>query len=162
MNTQPNLDRIVDEAIVLADLTGPQTGTAPTPRVPRYEAPADQPPVDFVGEEDDRAPKTPIQRLFRLRQLTQAALDVVNDIVDEDLILATDSEEIEMAALMPALGAFEGTIMSLPATCWADVQTKLDLWAGLIAGPACIHPEDHIPAFVVLRTDIERLAGRVA
>ncbi|GLK83565.1 hypothetical protein [Ancylobacter defluvii] len=60
MNAQINIDRIVDEAVTLADLTGPQTGTAPTPRVPRFDAPADQPPVDYeVGEDDDRGEVTP-------------------------------------------------------------------------------------------------------
>ncbi|MBS7586055.1 hypothetical protein [Ancylobacter defluvii] len=59
MNAQPNIDRIVDEAVALADLTGPQTGTAPTPRVPRFVAPADHPPVEFAGEDDDRGEVTP-------------------------------------------------------------------------------------------------------
>ncbi|GLK86349.1 hypothetical protein [Ancylobacter defluvii] len=54
MSAQPNIERIIDEAIVLADLTGPQTGTAPTPRAPRFLAPVDQTPVEFTGEECDR------------------------------------------------------------------------------------------------------------
>ncbi|GAB4065596.1 hypothetical protein KHC28_03440 [Ancylobacter sonchi] len=53
MNAHPNIDHIIDEAVALADLTGPQTGSAPAPRMSRPMAPADQPPVELEGEPDD-------------------------------------------------------------------------------------------------------------
>lgn len=51
---QPNIDRVIDDAIALADLTGPQTGTASPRRGSNPERPTDKPPVEFAGDEDDR------------------------------------------------------------------------------------------------------------
>jgi hypothetical protein len=47
---------------------------------------------------------------------------VANEIVDDEIILATDPDDEEMNALVGVRAEIDRTIMSLPATCWADVE----------------------------------------
>lgn len=64
---------------------------------------------------------------------------VANEIVDDEIILATDPDDEEMNALVGVQVEIDRTIMSLPARCWADVEAKLGVWRGLIAEPGCLH-----------------------
>ena len=146
MNTQPNLDRIVDEAIVLADLTGPQTGTAPTPRVPRFVAPADQPPVAYeVGEDDDRGEVSPARARILLGEFF--------DEFPKDLLAAMAIEQV--------VGTRSATVNVMLGE-WAECYAK-----GLVSQPmspaafARFASDQYSCGFDDGATD-RALAGRVA
>jgi hypothetical protein len=67
IRTATDIDHAIQAACDLHDLRAGQTGTIRTPRVPAYDAPADQPPVEFDGEEDDRGVLTLAADYWRLR-----------------------------------------------------------------------------------------------
>lgn len=177
MNQPISIDRLVDDAIALAELKGMQTGTAPAPRVPRYDAPADQPPLALEGEEEDRrrvppilplrgilpvatpTPATPIQRLHALRWLAQDFANTVNNVTDPDVIEATDPGEKEIDALCEAMAAADYPIHRLPASNWADVICKIELWGALADEDSDLNAEDHVPALQLLLEDIQHLAA---
>ena len=148
MNTQPNIERIVDEAVALADLNGPQSGSAPTPRLPRPMPPVDQPPVEFAAEEEDRS--IPAMEARRLRLL---ALAECGSGGDEETLFATLEEESRL----------EHTILATPSRTIEDLLIKTEIWrqAGAEDGGTCDHEHlaMHWPVFV---SDIQRLAGRPA
>lgn len=54
IRTATDIDHAIQAACDLHELQAGQTGTKRTPRQPTYDAPVDQPPVEFAGEEEDR------------------------------------------------------------------------------------------------------------
>lgn len=54
LHTRTDIDHAIRAAEELHDLRAGQTGTARPGRTPRSVAPADQPPVEFTSEDDDR------------------------------------------------------------------------------------------------------------
>lgn len=113
MNQTVNLDRIIDEAYASQPLTGPQTGTAPAPRMPRYDAPADKPVVEFDAGDDDRGAITPVQ--------ARALLGEFFDDFPKDLLASMAIEYIcgrRSAAIPVLLGE------------WAEAYSK-----GLVSQP---------------------------
>ncbi|MCK0197759.1 hypothetical protein MWN34_12640 [Ancylobacter sp. 6x-1] len=101
----PNINRAIDEAIAVAELTGPQTGSRRTQRGARYDAPADRPVVEFTNEEEDRDLdqgdlENQICRVAYAARLAQIARDNADDMVDENALhMAIDlvAQEAEAA-----------------------------------------------------------------
>ena len=54
IRTATDIDRAIRAAEDMHDLHAGQTGTRRAPRVPNYDQPADQPVVEFDGEDGDR------------------------------------------------------------------------------------------------------------
>lgn len=67
IRTSTDIDRAIAAACDLHDLRAGQTGTIRTPRVPNYDAPADQPVVELASEDDDRGIPALAAEYWRLR-----------------------------------------------------------------------------------------------